>query len=103
MEKLKMKTKTTNKTAGKKVKNSIVKKMKTYVDKGGYRRFCGTRRSVHRFVAARKLGRKLRPGEVVHHINRNKLDNSPKNLQVFPSQQIHNQVHLTSKRLTGKW
>lgn len=90
------------KTGGNKVRSKI-RKMKTFIDKSGYRRFSRTRKVVHRYVAEKKLGRKLRPGEVVHHINRNKLDNAPKNLQVLPSQRIHNLLHLSSKRLTGSW
>ncbi|WP_368672155.1 HNH endonuclease [Treponema endosymbiont of Eucomonympha sp.] len=33
------------------------------------------------------------PGEIVHHKNRNKLDNSPGNLQVFPNQTEHDKYH----------
>ena len=48
----------------------------TYIEKDGYKRYRNSNKLVHRYVAERKLGRKLRPGEVAHHKNRNKRDNS---------------------------
>ena len=62
---------------------------KTYVGKSGYRRFKNSGKLVHRWVAEKKLGRKLKKREVVHHKNRNPLDNSPKNLKVYPNQSTH--------------
>ena len=75
----------------------------TYIDKNGYKRYRDSDILVHRYVAKRKLGRKLHPGEVVHHKNRNKKDNRRKNLDVLPSQQKHYRIHKKNKKKTGKW
>lgn len=50
-------------------------------------------RHLHRTVAERKLGRKLKPEEVVHHIDGNKRNNSPDNLKVFQNQAEHARWH----------
>lgn len=47
----------------------------------------------HRVVAEKMLGRELRKGEVVHHINGDKHDNRPENLMVFASQREHARYH----------
>ena len=47
----------------------------------------------HILVAERKIGRQLTGTEVVHHIDRNKLNNSPENLMVFPNQSEHDRFH----------
>lgn len=78
-------------------------KKKTYTDKKGYKRFFGSKIPVHRWMAGKKLKRKLKPGEVVHHKNRNKKDNRPSNLKVFPNQKSHHAAHKRNKKKTGKW
>lgn len=48
---------------------------------------------VHRWVAENKIGRALKDGEVVHHKDRNKANNSPSNLHVFRDQAAHDNAH----------
>jgi hypothetical protein len=43
----------------------------------------------HTLVIEKKLGRYLRPGEVVHHIDFNPSNNDPRNLYLFSSQKAH--------------
>lgn len=47
----------------------------------------------HRKVAEQILGRKLRPGEVVHHKDGDKHNNDPSNLMIFSSQAEHRKWH----------
>lgn len=52
----------------------------------------------HRLVVERKLGRYLQPGEVVDHIDGNRLNNDPDNLRVFQSNGDHLRVTLTGRK-----
>jgi len=47
----------------------------------------------HILQAERKLGRKLKPGETVHHIDEDKKNNSIDNLMVFSSNAEHTAFH----------
>ena len=77
----------------KKGTNVRTRSSKTYTDSRGYSRFKNSRKLVHRSVAELKLGRKLKIGEIVHHKNRDKQDNSFANLSILPNQKKHWQIH----------
>lgn len=77
------------------------KRKKTYLDKNGYLRYSESNQLVHRSVAKRKLKRNLRSGEVVHHIDRNKVNNSPGNLYVFKNQTEHHKTHIRDAKKFG--
>jgi hypothetical protein len=76
-------------------------------DLNGYAKRNG--RHEHRVVAEKMIGRPLKPGEVVHHIDRNKRNNNPSNLMVLPSQRAHIKLHrkemliAQAKATLNKW
>lgn len=59
-----------------------------------YPKFLG--RHLHRQVAEQKLGRPLRSNEIVHHIDENKHNNNPDNLEVLIDQSHHIRRHSRS-------
>ena len=73
-----------------------------YYDRQGYARVRVDGRLVgeHRVVMARKLGRKLRPGEVVHHKNHVRDDNRIENLEL-KTNETHSREHSIER--APKW
>lgn len=67
----------------------------------------GHHRALHEHVkratimAEKKIGRLLLPGEVVHHINGLKNDDSPENLEII-SQSEHAKKHIENGLLKGR-
>ncbi|WP_366930937.1 HNH endonuclease [Microcoleus sp. bin38.metabat.b11b12b14.051] len=53
---------------------------------------------LHRVIAEQNLGRSLRQGEIVHHLDEDKTNNSPENLIVCSSASVHRQYHRKNLR-----
>lgn len=56
-----------------------------------YKKYLG--RHLHRQIAEQKLGRSLRGGEIVHHIDGDKHNNDPANLEILIDQSYHAKIH----------
>lgn len=78
------------------------KETKIYLDPKGYLRFKDSDILVHRYVASKHLGRRLRFDEVVHHRDGNKRNNRPDNLYVC-TQTEHQAIHFYNLRVHGDW
>ena len=53
----------------------------------------GRKQDEHRLVMEEHLGRKLKPQEVVHHIDGDKSNNKLSNLALFPTKSAHTKYH----------
>ena len=53
-------------------------------------------------IAEQKIGRALKPGEIVHHKNQQRDDDRPENLEVLESQALHIAHHNHSIRRAKK-
>jgi hypothetical protein len=84
-----------------KVSKSPARATKTYTNSNGYRTYKDTGTLVHRHMAEVKFGRPLRQGEVVHHMDRNKQNNTPSNLHVFANQKAHDTAHKVDAKRYG--
>jgi hypothetical protein len=76
---------------------------KTYINENGYRCFKDSNILVHRWIMSKHLNRRLYHGEIVHHIDGNKLNNKLSNLKLFSSQHEHTQHHLNHLKNYGSW
>jgi len=71
-----------------------IKKPKRDVTKKGYRG------KEHIFIAEKKLGRPLKKGETVHHIDGDKTNNDPNNIYIFKTGSDHAQAHKSLRKLS---
>ena len=54
----------------------------------------------HILVMEKKIGRLLKDGEIVHHINGIREDNNPNNLHLFVNHSDHRKYHALLKKMT---
>jgi len=61
-------------------------------------RVAGRYRNEHRVVMEKMLGRKLKRSEIVHHIDRDRTNNRPENLELL-GQKTHSKRHPSKRRI----
>ncbi len=72
-----------------------------YIDSKGYPRWSDSHILVHRTVAANKVGGRIFPGYVVHHIDGDKTNFRKNNLHVM-SKSDHAKLHWLERKLGKK-
>jgi hypothetical protein len=75
------------------------------ITKDGYREIYvnGEKIFEHIYIVEQILGRKLPPGAVVHHVDEDRLNNTPTNLVVCPNQAYHMLLHTRMRKLGIKF
>ena len=84
-----------NKIRESKLKHSEINAKGYRINTNGYYEFTkgvNKGRMIHIVIAENLKGRKLKKNEVVHHIDKNKLNNSPENLKIM-SLSDHSRLH----------
>lgn len=74
------------------------KESKSSVKKGGYYGVTNKKHR-HQHVMEGIIGRKLKRGEIIHHVSLDKLDNSPENLYLCKGQSEHSLIHRQLERI----
>lgn len=64
--------------------------------KNGYKHYANSGKPVHKHVAEQKVGGKIWPGYVVHHIDENKQNNKRSNLRIM-SRSAHAKLHARER------
>ena len=75
--------------------------MNFYIDTKGYPRWKDSRKLVHRTVAANKVGGRIFPGYVVHHIDGNKRNFRKDNLWIM-TRSDPSKLHYLERKLGKK-
>lgn len=68
---------------------------------GHYRANCNGYVKVADLVLEKKIGRKLKKGEIAHHVNGNRKDDSPENLELMYKKE-HDRLHTIERHKTQK-
>ncbi len=68
-----------------------------YIDKKGYPTTRSNNKRIHTQIVEKKLGRKIKKSEVIHHRDGNKRNWRPSNLNVM-SRSSHSRLHFLMRK-----